>query len=85
MSFKISHQTGTMLFIAKATPPASLGDAVILMLPWLLVMGVVFFSFIPMLKRMQAKQVDRSLRHMEAVEAKLDRLIEIAERRQKSE
>lgn len=72
-----------MTLIAQATQPSiNLADFVLPIIPWLIVFGFVWFLVLRMLRGQNA-HMRRAREHWDAVERKLDRLIELAERREK--
>lgn len=70
------------MFIAQTTQPTiNLMDFLISLIPWVFVFLVVWFAVFRMVRRQNAHMA-RARDHWQALEAKLDRLIEIAERGQ---
>jgi hypothetical protein len=74
-----------LLLATQVAQKGTLSDLVVQLVPWLIVIGAFAFFILPKLLRAQKANVDRFQNHMNAVEAKLDRLIEIAERRSKDD
>lgn len=73
------------MFIAQTTQPTiNLMDFLISLLPWIFVFIAVWFVVFRMVRRQNAHMA-RAQEHWRALEAKLDRLVEIAERGQQSE
>ncbi|MDB5325490.1 MAG: hypothetical protein JWM57_1059 [Phycisphaerales bacterium] len=71
------------MFIAEATPASNLTDIIVPFVPWLIVFVVVLGVMIPLQRKRQQKvgnYLERMRQHMDAVERKLDRLIELNER-----
>ena len=71
------------MLIAQTTQTTiNLADFVVPLIPWIVVFVLVWFVVLRML-RGQNSHMQRAREHWEAVENKLDRLIDIAERRDK--
>jgi Tfp pilus assembly protein PilW len=72
-----------LLATRTPTPTVTLGEFLISLIPWLLILGFVIVVFWGTRRqyRINAQHVERMRLHMAAVEAKLDRLIELSERR----
>ena len=76
-----------MLLAQTQTPPPqtiNLVEALLPLIPWLVVFFIVVLVIGRTIRRQNqvtAQHVERMRHHMAAVEAKLDRLIEIGERR----
>jgi len=73
------------MLLGQTTQPANLlVDFIVPLVPWILIFGFLWF-FVLRTQRRQSKTVleqqARTREHQAAVEAKLDRLIELAERR----
>lgn len=71
------------MLIAQTTQTTiNMADVVLPLVPWVVVFVFVWFVVFRMLRGQNA-QMSRAREHWEAVEKKLDRLIDIAERRDK--
>ncbi len=71
------------MLIAQTTQTTiNVADFVLPLIPWVVVFVFVWFVVLRMLRGQNA-QMRRAREHWEAVEKKLDRLIDIAERRDK--
>lgn len=71
------------MLIAQTTQTATnIADIVLPLIPWVVVFVFVWFVLLRMFRHQNA-QMRRAREHWDAVEKKLDRLIDIAERRDK--
>jgi len=70
--------------LADSQTPNFITDIIMPLVPWVVIVPVLLIFFLPMARRQRAQSArlnQRAIEHWDAVERKLDRLIELVEHR----